>query len=40
VMTNSAKRVTLLNSTVTGLGPLNGFWDSDHAGLFSALQLR
>jgi endonuclease/exonuclease/phosphatase family metal-dependent hydrolase len=40
VMTNSAKKVTLLSSTVTGLKPLNGFWDSDHAGLFSALQLR
>jgi hypothetical protein len=40
VMTNSAKKVTLLSSTVTALKPANGFWDSDHAGLFSALQLR
>jgi endonuclease/exonuclease/phosphatase family metal-dependent hydrolase len=40
VMTNSARKVTLLSSTVTGLKPLDGLWDSDHAGLFSALQLR
>jgi hypothetical protein len=23
---------------VTGRQPVNGFWDSDHAGLFSALR--
>ena len=23
---------------VTGIQPVNGFWDSDHAGLFSALR--
>jgi endonuclease/exonuclease/phosphatase family metal-dependent hydrolase len=40
VMTDSAKKVRLLSSTVTGLKPVNGFWDSDHAGLFSSLQLR
>ncbi len=26
------------DSAVTGLLPVNGFWDSDHAGLFSALR--
>jgi len=25
---------------VTGLLPVNGFWDSDHAGLFSALRFQ
>ena len=40
VMTDAPKTVKLLSSTVTGLKPLNGLWDSDHAGLFSALQLR
>jgi endonuclease/exonuclease/phosphatase family metal-dependent hydrolase len=40
VMTDSANKVKLLSSTVTGLKPVNGFWDSDHAGLFSKLQLR
>jgi Endonuclease/Exonuclease/phosphatase family len=37
VMTNEP-RITLERSTVTGLLPVNGFWDSDHAGLFSALR--
>jgi endonuclease/exonuclease/phosphatase family metal-dependent hydrolase len=40
VMTNDPQGVTLEDSTVTGLLPVNGFWDSDHAGLFSALSLR
>jgi hypothetical protein len=30
--------VKLVDSGVTGLKPVNGFWDSDHAGLFSALR--
>jgi hypothetical protein len=29
----------LVNSSVTGRSPLNGFWGSDHAGLFSTLAL-
>lgn len=37
VMTNSPGQITLKSSQVTGLTPVNGFWDSDHAGLFSAL---
>ena len=38
VMTRDPERVALESSTVTGLLPVNGFWDSDHAGLFSALR--
>jgi endonuclease/exonuclease/phosphatase family metal-dependent hydrolase len=38
VMTNDPQGITLQNSTVTGLLPVNGFWDSDHAGLSSALR--
>ena len=39
VMTPNPDEITLKNSIVTGLDPVNGFWDSDHAGLFSALNL-
>jgi endonuclease/exonuclease/phosphatase family metal-dependent hydrolase len=39
VMTNAPKKVKLVSSGVTGRNPVNGFWDSDHAGLFSALKL-
>jgi hypothetical protein len=28
-----------VKSLVTGRSPANGFWDSDHAGLFSTLSL-
>lgn len=38
VMTRDPSLVTLRDSSVTGLLPVNGFWDSDHAGLFSALR--
>ncbi|HEY5052122.1 MAG TPA: endonuclease/exonuclease/phosphatase family protein [Solirubrobacterales bacterium] len=38
VMTRDPSEVKLKESAVTGLLPVNGFWDSDHAGLFSALQ--
>lgn len=38
VMTNDPGNITLERSDVTGLQPVNGFWDSDHAGLFSALR--
>jgi Endonuclease/Exonuclease/phosphatase family len=37
VMTRDPELVRLRSSTVTGLQPVNGFWDSDHAGLFSSL---
>jgi endonuclease/exonuclease/phosphatase family metal-dependent hydrolase len=39
VMTNSPKKVKLLDSEVTGRKMANGYWDSDHAGLFSSLNL-
>ncbi|HVY78280.1 MAG TPA: endonuclease/exonuclease/phosphatase family protein [Solirubrobacterales bacterium] len=38
VMTRDPGVVGLDYSTVTGLQPVNGFWSSDHAGLFSALR--
>lgn len=37
VMTDDPADITLRESAVTGLLPVNGFWDSDHAGLFSSL---
>jgi endonuclease/exonuclease/phosphatase family metal-dependent hydrolase len=40
VMTNDPGGITLERSEVTGLLPVNGFWDSDHAGLFSALRFQ
>jgi endonuclease/exonuclease/phosphatase family metal-dependent hydrolase len=39
VMTRDPKEVKLKSSSVTGRQPANGFWDSDHAGLFSVLRL-
>jgi endonuclease/exonuclease/phosphatase family metal-dependent hydrolase len=39
VMTNAPKRVRLVRSGVTGRSPVNGFWDSDHAGLWSLLRI-
>lgn len=38
VMTRDPKEIKLKDSAVTGRQPVNGFWDSDHAGLFSALR--
>lgn len=40
VMTRDPAEITLQSSTVTGLLPVNGFWDSDHAGVFSALRFK
>jgi endonuclease/exonuclease/phosphatase family metal-dependent hydrolase len=40
VMTADPNKVKLLDSSVTGRQPVNGFWDSDHAGLFSKLRVR
>lgn len=37
VMTNAPRKVRLINGAVTGRKPVNGFWDSDHNGLFSGL---
>jgi endonuclease/exonuclease/phosphatase family metal-dependent hydrolase len=38
VMTNDPRHIELEDSEVTGLLPVNGFWSSDHAGLFSSLE--
>jgi endonuclease/exonuclease/phosphatase family metal-dependent hydrolase len=40
VMTNAPKTVKLVKSTITGLSPVNGFWDSDHAGVVSILSVK
>ncbi|HEY0278050.1 MAG TPA: hypothetical protein VGC32_07255 [Solirubrobacterales bacterium] len=39
IMTNDPSQVKLVKSSVTGRKPQNGFWDSDHAGLFSELRI-
>jgi endonuclease/exonuclease/phosphatase family metal-dependent hydrolase len=38
IMTRNPETVTLHSSAVSGIQPVNGFWNSDHAGLFSALR--
>jgi hypothetical protein len=40
VMTDDPSRITLESSEVTGLLPVDGFWNSDHAGIFSALRFQ
>jgi endonuclease/exonuclease/phosphatase family metal-dependent hydrolase len=40
VMTNAPKKVRLVKSAITGLSPVNGFWDSDHAGVVSILGVK
>lgn len=40
VMTNDPQGIGREDSGVTGLLPVNGFWDSDHAGLWSALRFQ
>jgi endonuclease/exonuclease/phosphatase family metal-dependent hydrolase len=39
VMTDSPGTVRLVESSVTGRTMQNGYWDSDHAGVFSALRI-
>ncbi|HEX5994332.1 MAG TPA: endonuclease/exonuclease/phosphatase family protein [Jiangellales bacterium] len=39
VMTDSPRTVRLVESSVTGRTMQNGYWDSDHAGVFSALRI-
>ena len=38
VLTRDPQTIALEDSAVTGLLPVNGFWNSDHAGVFSALR--
>lgn len=40
VLTDAPNLITLVGSLVTGRQPVNGFWDSDHAGVYSALRVR
>jgi endonuclease/exonuclease/phosphatase family metal-dependent hydrolase len=40
IMTGDPEVVTLQSSSVSGLQPVNGFWSSDHAGVFSALRFQ
>ena len=40
VMTDDPTHVGLFNSTITGRSPVNGFWDSDHAGVSSVLNFK
>jgi hypothetical protein len=40
IMTDDPKHVGRTRTAVTGRRPHNGFWDSDHAGLFSTLKFR
>jgi endonuclease/exonuclease/phosphatase family metal-dependent hydrolase len=37
ILTNDPKQIKLISSLVTGRSKSNGYWDSDHAGLFSSL---
>ena len=39
VLTDRPQKVKGISSSVTGLAPVNGYWDSDHAGVFSALRI-
>ena len=38
ILTRDPEVVTLVDSEVSGIQPVNGFWNSDHAGVFSALR--
>jgi endonuclease/exonuclease/phosphatase family metal-dependent hydrolase len=38
VMTDDPRQVKLISSRITGTKMSHGYWDSDHAGLFSALR--
>jgi len=40
IMTNDPRHIGRARTAVTGRKPHNGFWDSDHAGLFSALRFH
>ena len=40
ILTNAPQAIGLVASSVTGRQPVNGYWDSDHAGVFSNLLVR
>jgi endonuclease/exonuclease/phosphatase family metal-dependent hydrolase len=39
ILTDSPTRVERLDSSVSGLSPVNGYWNSDHAGVYSLLRI-
>jgi hypothetical protein len=40
ILTRDPETVTLVRSEVSGIQPVNGYWNSDHAGVFSALRFH
>jgi hypothetical protein len=40
IMTRDPEQITLQSSAVTGIQPVNGYWNSDHAGVLSALRFH
>jgi len=40
IMTGDPEEIGRVRQAVTGRKPRNGFWNSDHAGLFSVLKFR
>ena len=40
ILTRDPQTITLQYSAVSGIQPVNGFWNSDHAGVFSALRFQ
>ena len=40
ILTREADKVAMLESSVTGLKPVNGYWNSDHAGVYSKLRIQ
>jgi endonuclease/exonuclease/phosphatase family metal-dependent hydrolase len=40
IMTDTPAKVRKLNSSVSGLAPVNGYWNSDHAGVYSLLRIN
>lgn len=40
ILTDTPRRIRLVDSAVTGLAPVNGFWNADHAGVVSSLRFR
>lgn len=40
VLTRESDKVKMLKSSVSGLEPVNGYWDSDHAGVYSKLRIQ
>jgi endonuclease/exonuclease/phosphatase family metal-dependent hydrolase len=40
LMTNDTEGIQLVGAAGTGREPVNGFWDSDHAGVFNELEIQ